>query len=242
MTQQLALFAVPSLSHTVTLDFLRSWTATTGLLKDAGIAHGIVDRGGDCFVAKVRNKLAQQFLDGPWTDLFFLDDDLGWPAQKALEFLTERTEPIVAGIYPKRSDDLDWGVGLEADADTGELITDQGLYLATFAATGFMRIKREVIETLANDVPRFRDIEMGGRTADYPLIFESGLDSDGWWCGEDVAFCRKARAAGYPIWVDPDIAFRHRGGKTWNGTLAGHLDTFRTRAKLAAMEHKEAAE
>jgi hypothetical protein len=240
--QQLGVFATPSLSHTVSLDYLMSWTNTVWLLKEAGMAHGRIDRGGDCFVAKVRNKFVQDFLDGPGTDLFFLDDDIGWPAPKAVEFLS-RGEPIIAGIYPKRTDETDWGVGLLANAETGDLIMDQGLVAASFAATGFMRIKREVLETLAKDAKRFMDIEVGGKVSDYPLIFESGLDADGWWCGEDVSFCRKARAAGYDIWVDPDIPFRHRGGKTWKGTLADHLDTFRKRGKLAMAEkHKEAAE
>jgi len=29
--------------------------------------------------------------------------------------------------------------------------------------------------------------------------------------GEDVNFCRKARKAGYNIWVDPTIQVRHLG-------------------------------
>ena len=235
-----AIFATPSLSHTVTLDYLRSWTNTVWQLKDAGIAHGRADRGGDCFVAKVRNKLVKEFLDGPGTDLFFLDDDLGWPAHKVLEFLA-RPEPILAGVYPKKSDDMDWPVGLDADAETGDLITDQGLYHANFAGAGFMRIKRHVLEAMAAKAPTFKDIEMGGAVGEFPTIFDDGPGADGWWTGEDVTFCRLARAMGFPIWIDPDIAFRHRGGKTWNGTLADHLDTFRAKAKMAVAQTKEPA-
>ena len=235
-----AIFATPSLSHTVTLDYLRSWTNTVWLLKDAGIAHGRADRGGDCFVAKVRNKLVKEFLDGPGTDLFFLDDDLGWPAPKVLEFLA-RPEPILAGVYPKKSDDMDWPVGLDADAETGELVTDQGLYHANFAGAGFMRIKRHVLEAMAVNASTFKDIEMGGAIGEFPTIFDDGPGADGWWTGEDVTFCRLARAMGFPIWIDPDIAFRHRGGKTWNGTLADHLETFRKKAKMAIAQTKEPA-
>lgn len=240
MTQPVIIFATPSLSHSVSLDYLRSWTSTVWLLKDAGIAHGRADRGGDCFVAKVRNKLVREFLDGPGTDLFFLDDDLGWPAQKVIDFIN-RPEPIIAGVYPKKSDDMDWPVGLKADGDTGELITLNGLYLASFAGSGFMRIKREVLETLAATVPTFKDIEMAGEAKEFPLIFNAGLDADGWFCGEDVAFCRLANAHGFDIWVDPDIDFRHRGGKTWGGNLAKHLDTFQEKAMLAVRQAKETA-
>lgn len=226
------IFATPSLSHTVTLDFLRSWTNTVWALKDAGIAHGRIDRGGDCFIDKVRNKLVQEFLDGPGTDLFFLDDDLGWPAEAVMRFIA-RPEPILAGVYPKKADDPDWPVALDADAATGELITDQGLYLASFAGCGFLRIKREVLETLVKLVPPFKDPELNGKTGTYPMLFETGIDDRGWYQGEDVSFFRLARAHGFPLWVDPDIAFRHRGGKTWSGTLIDHLETFRAKAKVA---------
>lgn len=229
MTEKNIVFATPSLSHTVTLDYLRSWTNTVWALMKAGVTHGRVDRGGDCFVAKVRNKLVQQFLDGPGTDLFFLDDDLGWPAEKVMEFI-DRPEPILAGVYPKKSDDTDWPAALDANACTGELITDQGLYLANFAPTGFMRIKREVLEAMVRGAPRFKDVELGGAVADYPLLFDTGLDGDGWWCGEDVAFCRLAKAHGFDVWVDPNIDFIHRGGKSWKGNLADHLPQFRARA------------
>src|ERR1700721_1686822 len=238
---QMVIFATPSLSHSVSLDFKRAWARTIWLLKDNGIPHGYIDRGGDCFVAKARNKLVQQFLDGDGTDFFSLDDDIGWEPEKVVEFCL-RPEPILEGIYPKKSDSLDWPVGLESDVETGELITDQGLFRAGFASAGFMRIKREVLESLAANAARFKDIEMDGEVADYPLIFNAGLNADGWWCGEDVAFCRYARAMGFETWVDPNIEFKHRGGKTWSGKLSDHLETFRQKAKLAR-EHsaKDAA-
>lgn len=232
MTEPFPIFATPSLNHTVTLDFLRSWTNTVWMLKDAGIKHGRIDRGGDCFIDKVRNKLVQEFLDGPGTELFFLDDDLGWPAQKVMDFI-HRPEPILAGVYPKKSDDADWPVALDADIETGELVTDQGLYLASFAGSGFLRIKREVLETLVPLVPRFNDVEMGGRIASYPQLFKTGIDERGWYEGEDVSFFRLARQHGFDLWVDPNIDFKHRGGKTWGGNLSNHLDAFRARAKEA---------
>ncbi len=223
-------FATPSLGHTVTLNYLQSWTNTVWMLKDLGIRHGCINRGGDCFVAKVRSKIVGDFLQTDGTDLFFLDDDIGWPAEKVIEFIN-RPEPIIAGIYPKKSDDLDWPVSLDADAATGELIESHNAVRANgFASTGFMRIKRSVLETLWAKAPPFKDIEPGGKIGEYRAIFQSGPDADGWWCGEDVNFCREAVAAGVNVWVDPNIEFSHRGGKVWKGTLADHLGVFRDKA------------
>lgn len=233
-------FATPSLDHSVSLDYLRSWSETQNLLFQHGVPFGLLTRGGDCFVDKVRCKLAQQFLDGTGTHLFFLDSDLGWDARKVLEFL-QRPEPMLAGVYPKKADDMDWPVALEADGDTGKLITDQGLYLAQFAGGGFLCIRREVIATLAPLVPRFMDIEMGGVTADFPLLFESCVGADGWWQGEDVGFFRLAKKHGYDLWVDCDIHFKHRGSKVWEGRLSDHLDTFEKKAQIAVRQAKEPA-
>lgn len=240
MTQQVVIFATPSLSHTVSLDYLKSWTNTVWLLKDKGIVHGRIDRGGDCFIAKVRSKIVTDFLNGPGTDLFFLDDDINWPSAKVLEFI-QRPEPLIAGVYPKKADKVDWPTALLADEKNGELIVNDGLYLAEFAGCGFMRIKREVLETLYPKAHPFKDIEFGDVEFNSRAIFNSGPATDGWWRGEDVDFCLSARAAGYELWVDPNIAFSHRGQKRWDGTLADHLDTFRERAKMAVQKQKEAA-
>lgn len=238
MSTPVVLFATPSLDHRVTLDYLKSWTNTVWALKDKGVVHGRIDRGGDCFIAKVRSKIVTDFLSGPGTDLFFLDDDLRWPAQKVLEFI-ERPEDIVAGIYPKKSDVMDWPVALQADAETGELIESNGLYLAEFAGCGFMRIKRHVLDVLYPKAPQFRDIEFGGVTMESRAIFNSGPAHDGWWRGEDVEFCRAAHDAGFQVWVDPDIDFGHRGEKRWDGNLSHHLDIFRGRARMAVNSKRE---
>jgi len=230
MKQQVVYFATPSLSHTVTLDYLKSWTETVWLLKAAGVEHGRIDRGGDCFIDRVRNKIVQEFLDGPGTDLFFLDDDLGWEPGKVIEFI-RRPESLLAGVYPKKSDDADWPVMLEADTETGQLVKDQGLYLASFSGCGFLRIKREVLETLAPLVPVFKDIEIGGRHGEYPRLFKTDVDERGWYEGEDVGFFRLARQHGFPLWIDPEIQFSHRGAKTWRGKLSDNLSTFQDRAR-----------
>lgn len=239
MTKPYPIFCTPSLGHHVSLAYLQSWSKTSWLLKEAGISFGRIDKGGDCFIDKVRNKFVQDFLDGEGTDLFFLDDDLGWTPEKVLEFVL-RPEPLLAGIYPKKMDDLDFPVALDASVETGELITDQGLYLATFAGAGFLKIKREVLEKLVPLVPRFKDMEYGGIVKGYPYLFQTGINKDGFYEGEDVAFLRMARAAGYDLWVDPTVEFRHQGLKTWHGKLSDHLETFRQKGMLAMAKQRAA--
>jgi hypothetical protein len=217
------------------LEFHRSTIETEWMLADKGIPHGYLQRGGDQFIAKVRSKLATEFLrDYPMaTDLFFLDDDIGWPAAKVVEFI-ERPEDVLAGVYPKKSDARDFPVELSVDPVSGLLIERDGLVKANGVPTGFMRIKRHVLERLAEKAPLFRDLELDGSTKEYHGIFQSGIGPDGWWWGEDYSFCRNVTDLGCEIWVDPAIEFTHRGNKKWTDTLADHMGVFRDRAFAAA--------
>ena len=242
-------FGTPSFTHAVGLDYLQSSMETVGVLLQAGIEPSWITRGGDQFIAKVRNKIVWEFFtEHEYADnLFFLDEDIGWPAGKVLEFL-ERPEPIIVGVYPKRQDELDWPVSVVADG--GSLVERDGLVKVVSGPAGFMRIKREVFERMLSiddpqlgRVPLFKDTEKGGITKEYPGIFTAGVGPDGWYWGEDYAFCRNAAAAGFDIWADPDIEFKHRGPKTYTGNLKGSLDTFRQRARDAfeAEQRKEEA-
>jgi hypothetical protein len=226
------IFASPTLSHSFSVHYNRSIMETIWLLSASGITAGIMVRPGDCFVDKARNKLVTDFLrDFPDTqNFFFLDDDIGWEAEAAVKFI-RRPEDILAGAYPKKAETRDFPVTLAWDESTGDLIESQGLHLAVMAPTGFMRIKRHVLEALTAKAEMFEDITPDGDYASYHYVFESGRGYDGRYWGEDYTFCRKAKEAGFNIWVDTDIHFKHQGIRTWEDRLSNHLHVFRNRAR-----------
>lgn len=239
--QQVVMFATPSLDHRVCLEYKTSWTQTVWALNDARIPHGCIDRGGDQFIQKIRNKLIDEFLTvhTSATDLFFLDDDIGWPATKVLEFLA-RPEDIIAGVYPRKFQDMvDFPVELMADTDTGGLVERDGLVRAKSIPMGFVRMKRHVLERLAAGAERFFDMEKGGEVKSYPAIFEAGRAADGWFWGEDYVLSRKWETLGGEIWVDPDIQFTHRGNYVWTNSMVRHLDQYRVRAAEAVEKSRQ---
>jgi hypothetical protein len=158
------------------------------------------------FIDMARNILCTEFLEEypDATDLFFIDDDIGFPAEKVVEFL-DRPQDVVAGIYPKRQDDPEFPVVLKQD-DNRMPIEKDGLYLAANIPGGFVRIKRHVIEKLASvsEKYKFNDRERGD-TSVYN-IFELG-PRDGYYWGEDSIFAKKLQDNGFEIWVDPKIEF-----------------------------------
>lgn len=231
-TKVCVVFGTPCLSHSVVYEFFRSALETEWMLNAKGYARGYIARGGDQFIAKARNKIASEFLKNyPMaTDLFFLDDDISWPPAKVIEFL-ERPEDIIAGIYPKKQEDRDFPVQLEADAINGTLIERNGLVKALGVPTGFMRIKRRVLETLAASAGTFKEMDADGIWYEHYEIFRCGV-MNGEFHGEDYIFCQNAMAAGFEIWVDPNIDFTHRGTRKWKDNLSLHLDVFRQKAML----------
>jgi hypothetical protein len=237
--QPCVIFGIPSYDNRVCYEFFGSMLDTERLLTCQQISHGYIGLGGDQFIARVRNKLATQFLrDYPeGTDLFFLDDDIGWPAEKIVEFL-KRPEDIVAGIYPKRQDKSDFPVEFAADPDGGALIERNGLIKALAAPAGFMRIRRHVLERMAPAAGVFHEREPDGRQATYYDIFRTGVVNEEF-SGEDFLFCQNARLAGFEIWVDPNIDFTHRGTKAWSGNLSLHLRTFHKQARSDASQPME---
>src|SRR5690348_3351607 len=91
--------ATPSSTGWCSMEHRDSMIETTGLLVQRGVPHAIIDRKRQLYLDLVRDMLFSSFLkDFPQaTDLFFIDDDVGFPAEKVLQFLI-RPEPVLAGI------------------------------------------------------------------------------------------------------------------------------------------------
>ena len=217
------IFCTPTLDGRVSTDFMVSALQTQWLLIERGIPHSYLQVVGDCFVAKARNRLVSEFLQRPEaTDLFFLDDDIHWPPAKVIEFL-QRPEDVLAGIYPRKDDHLQFPVVLEQDPVRRQPFERDGLVRALRVPTGFLRIKRHVLEKLAAEAQIYQDRRPDGSVSEHYNIFEARINDDGLWCTEDYMFSEKWLAMGGEIWVDPNIAFRHRGTKSWSGNLSEAL-------------------
>lgn len=225
-------FAVPTLTGSVSIEFMRSMMKTDWMLANAGWDRVYIDHVGCQFIANARNELAYEFLvlHPDCDNFFFLDDDLGWTAEKAFSIL-QRDEDIIAGVYPKRQDDVDWPV-MMAGHD-GKLHEQDGLYRALRAPTGFMRIKRRVFEGLVPHCKTYKWLTAKGEVKEIPALFSVGLMDDGWFWTEDYIFSHNAGQMGFEIWIEPDIEFAHRGPKAWKGNFKSALPIFRKRARQA---------
>lgn len=233
MSKPSVFIATPSFEGRPVREYFISLSTTQSMLIANGINYMASVLPGDPYLAKVRNRLAAQFLtDHPtMTDFFFLDDDIGWPAEKFLEFL-HRPEDILCGIYPKKQDAQEFPVSLMMK--DGNLIKRDHLYKADLVPTGFMRIKRHVLEKLAARSMKYLDTLPGGASRMYWEIFQARLidpkmedlrsaDLDALTREEAIASLKRSLGVTVPheiaTWWGEDYFFVRRwqeiGGEVW---------------------------
>lgn len=112
---------------------------------------------------------------------------------------------IVGGFYPKKGLPIDFA---SSPAPGGE-DTDE-LFETIYVATGFMLIKRSVIEHM---VEHFKE-ELGFRyqgSDGYVDLFAPIIDTDGLYLTEDYAFCHRARSLGYKTFMSKKFEIPHIG-------------------------------
>lgn len=185
-------------------------------LQSAGIESELAIFSGNCHVDDSRNRLVRDFLNSDCTDLVFLDADVQWFPRELVE-LTQYDRDVVAGIYPKKHGDDGYPLMLLP----GEIWSDRdGLIEVLGVPTGFLRIKRHVLETLAAK-SQYYNAKNDANSA-VPCIFERQIhDGERW--GGDYVFCRKWRETGGKIYIAPKMRFEHSGEHTWAGSVGPWL-------------------
>ena len=179
------------------------------------------------YLPMVRSKLVQKFLDSNADDLFFIDSDQGWDPQ-AFVRLIERSQEIVGGVPPLKSDSQAFPCLLHTDANGFPLVdAESGLLNAMVLGTGFLRIRREAVNRYLDHYGReaLAVVERnpdGSERQRYYGIFDTRKDGETWY-GEDVWFGNQWRALGGDLWIDPDIHFTHTGTRTWSGNFHDYL-------------------
>lgn len=187
----------------------------TQMLDAAGFNVTLSLEAGNCHVDDARNSQVREFLKSDATDLVFIDADVGFRPEDLLKLVSVDRD-VVAGVYPKKEDVEDFPVR----ALPGEIWADaDGLVEVEGVPTGFLRIKRHVLERLRDKAVSF--IGQAGDPVPYHVIFERIVAGNKRMSG-DYTFCHKWRQMGGLIHVDPEMEFTHTGNKTWGGSLGAY--------------------
>lgn len=164
---------------------------------------------GCSLITKARNALVADFLESDATDLLFIDSDIIFKSDDVLRLLAlSGDKDITAGAYPRRSKDKKFFTDIYLD-DQNQIEFRDGMLRVDRIGTGFMLIRRHVLETMKANHPEWGYYNNVNERTDCAL-FDFEL-KNGEYYGEDYTFCNRARADGFSIYLDPDINLPHIG-------------------------------
>jgi GT2 family glycosyltransferase len=209
------MIVTPAYNGQVYAKYALSLLSTVALLSKHNISFDVsINLSGTLLVAE-RNDLINQFMESECTHILCVDADIAWHADTVLQMLSYDLE-FVAGIYPSRQKEI--FVFRPCFRDDQSLVTnDLGLFLMEYVPAGFMMLKKSAIEKMISKFPetRFDPKDKDLKNSSGWALFNTEVYDGEFW-GEDYVFCRKARAAGIDIWINPLFEFTH-------GSITGKL-------------------
>lgn len=204
------LIATPSYDGQVCGEYLHSiLRATTSVDFELALIAGVH------FIDTARDIAAAKLLESKHEYLLFIDSDLGWD-DGAIAKLTAHNKDIVGGAYRIKHDTELYPVDYRADEP------QDGLIRANSLPAGFLCIHRRVIERMASAYPSYQFV-VKDVFKRIPALFSRALIDDRM-VSEDIMFCRRASAAGFDLWIDPNITFGHIGSKAFIGNFSTYLE------------------
>ena len=199
--------AIPTYDGKLSIKLAYTLAALMPMALQHGISVKLGHVSGCSIITMARNMLVDQFLDSECTELLFIDSDVIAKPEDILRLMAQSGDKdITAGSYPRRSKDKKFFMDLYFD-ENNELEFDGAMMRIQRVGTGFMLIRRHVIEHLAKQADKYVGQDGVGMVAN---VFEFSM-LDNKFVGEDYTFCDKARAEGYKVWLDVEISLPHVG-------------------------------
>ena len=183
-----------------------------------GINYSIDTMVNESLITRGRNNLVAKFLfNQAATHLMFIDVDLGFDAESILRLLCANQD-LVGGVYPMKRIPIRYVINTVPNpVINGDLVEVSTL------GTGFMLIKREVIEKMIAAHPELKYRDNIGIGQQYePLmygLFDTMIDPDGNYLSEDWTFCYLWRLMGGKVFADTGIKLDHTGYHKYAGDL-----------------------
>jgi hypothetical protein len=245
--EQYPMIATPCYGGLVNEPYLRGMTQLTGAAISLNMGVNMATITNESLVTRARNELVKYFMMTDCTHLFFIDADIVFSADDVLRILLHDKD-VVVGAYPLKrvawenidttsSPDVDtikrmatdYVINIKFTTEeqhlTKQVPVVDGLVEVHDAGTGFMCIKRHVIEKMIEAYPEshyskepkhvMHDGDDGTRWA----LFDTMIDEDNRYLSEDYTFCRRWQKLGGKIWLDPAIQLSHVGTFTFPGCV-----------------------
>ncbi len=208
------------------------------------VAFGTI--ANESLVTRARNVLVAYFLQSNFTRLMFIDADIEYQVEDVIKLIAHNKD-VAVGAYPKKGvnwqrirdsvkqtdqplDDKaiasfgsDYAINFKfLNREQKQIAIENGLIRLHDGATGFMMIKREVIDKMIEKYPELKynnDLNTPPElNPHFYAFFDTMIDpKDKRYLSEDYTFSRRWQDIGGEIWLDPSISLNHYGSFNFQG-------------------------
>ena len=189
----------------MTAQYLASVINLKHELVKSGLDHDFLISWNESLITRGRDKMARTFLkDTQFERMLFIDSDIQFSPEDVAK-LWNLDADIGVGAYRNKKADQIKGAWVN-----GKLVPLESLKGPTevdYAGTGFMCIKRQVFDKLAELHPQWEHEENEGKLF---AFFQDPIE-DGIHLSEDYFFVKRAKEAGFKCTLDPTINLTHWG-------------------------------
>ncbi len=198
------LFATPMYGGQCTEAYFTSCLKLKEQLMLGGVQHGWLTGTNESLITRARNGMVASFMKTEFQSLMFIDADIQFEPEDVGKLWNMNVD-VAVGVYAMKKPDQAW---YAAWVD-GKLMKDlpEKPLEVDFAGTGFMMIKREVIERMIEAYPETSHESNEGRSH---ALFDTAVLDDTYY-SEDYLFCRRWREIGGAITMDPTVKLKHIG-------------------------------
>ena len=185
-----------------------------------------------------RNLLTAGFLDSEFDYMLFVDADVEFSPEAVMRMLVPEKD-IICTPYRNKEDPWVDRYSVKFNNNDNIKILEWDLVEIEEGPAGLMLIHRRVFEKLMKEYPelkiKFNEVtrekmnkEIGAKDDAIDRYMYNFWDTTfrldiGEWKGEDLAFCERAKNAGFKIYANLDSWTTHHGSYGWKGRFGDYL-------------------
>jgi hypothetical protein len=253
LRQKHIFIATPCYGGQIGEPYFRSMMRLAILCNKYDIKYTISTLANESLITRGRNTLVSFFMENKdATHLFFIDADIEFNPEDLLRQVAY-DKPVVVGAYPKKAINWDSIISAARNPDLDEnaqsIEGHSSNYVVNFdflkdengnrtpqvqivdnlvrlkdAGTGFMCIKKEVIQQMMDahpDLKYVNDINVDSKFEPFMYaLFDTMIDPESRrYLSEDYMFCRLWQNMGGDVYLDPRTALNHVGHYTFRGNI-----------------------
>jgi len=183
-----------------------------------GINYSIDTMVNESLIPRGRNNLvAKMLFNKAATHLMFIDSDLAFDAESILRLVCHNVD-LVGGVYPMKSIPTKYVINTLPNP-----VVINDLVEVSTLGTGFMMVKRSVIEHMISKHPELKyndNVGIGKELEPYMYgLFDTMIDEEKNYLSEDWTFCYLWRKLGGRVFADTKIKLHHSGYYLYQGSL-----------------------